>query len=189
MQKDDFDIYTKGEDSPSKQTLKYSLGKKGKKTPLEEQLILDPDQLKKNKMELLLEERQIKQTDDFKNLGVKQENKMLFYLLKWIFNAIKIESDEDDPQLKGHDYIKKVDLVKQLQKNKNLVETLKFKNMKEVKDTIKVAGCRKENCFIWQEFLDYFFLKDIKDEDKVKVEDHWWREIEKPVDQEEEKAA
>jgi len=37
---------------------------------------------------------------------------MVFYLLKWIFNAIKIESDPEDSVLKGHPYIKKVDLVK-----------------------------------------------------------------------------
>ena len=36
MQKEDFDIYTKGEESPSKQALKFSHGK-GKKTPLAEE--------------------------------------------------------------------------------------------------------------------------------------------------------
>lgn len=79
--------------------------------------------------------------------------------------------------------------MKQLQKNKNLVETLKFKNMKEVKETVKVAPCRKENCLIWEEFLDYFFLKDLKDEEKVKVENHWWRKIDAQIEGEEVKEA
>jgi len=60
--------------------------------------------------------------------------------------------------------------------------------MKEVKETVKVAGCRKENCFIWEEFLDYFFLKDLKDEDKVKVENHWWRKIDAPLEEEKKEA-
>ena len=76
-------------------------------------IILDPDQLKKKQNGSCFQKRKQKeQSDDFKKLGVKQENKMIFYLLKWVFNAIKIESDEDDPKVKGHPYIKKVDLVK-----------------------------------------------------------------------------
>lgn len=37
---------------------------------------------------------------------------MTFFLLKWIFNAIKRESPDDEPKLKGKDYVTKVDLIK-----------------------------------------------------------------------------
>ncbi len=37
--------------------------------------------------------------DPFKLLGVSNEDKMSFYLLKWIFNAIKLDSDANDKQL------------------------------------------------------------------------------------------
>jgi hypothetical protein len=37
--------------------------------------------------------------DPFKLLGVSNEDKMSFYLLKWIFNAIKLESEATDKQL------------------------------------------------------------------------------------------
>ena len=34
-----------------------------------------------------------KKKDPFKVLGVSAENKMTFFLLKWVFNAIKQTSD------------------------------------------------------------------------------------------------
>jgi hypothetical protein len=37
--------------------------------------------------------------DPFKLLGVSNEDKMSFFLLKWIFNAIKLDSDPSDKQL------------------------------------------------------------------------------------------
>jgi hypothetical protein len=37
---------------------------------------------------------------------------MTFFLLKWVFNAIKSESDKDDRQLAGASYITKQELVK-----------------------------------------------------------------------------
>ena len=50
--------------------------------------------------------------DVFKDLGVTGVDKMTFFLLKWVFNAIKRESTEDDPKFQGHSYVKKGDLVK-----------------------------------------------------------------------------
>lgn len=55
--------------------------------------------------------------DKFRNLGVSNEDKMTFFLLKWIFNAIKRESSDDDPKLKGQSYVTKTDIIKQLGKN------------------------------------------------------------------------
>jgi len=43
LQRADFDIYTKGEGSPSKQALKMSIGKEKKISVLDERMILDPD--------------------------------------------------------------------------------------------------------------------------------------------------
>lgn len=42
---------------------------------------------------------------------------MTFFLLKWVFNAIKRDSSLEDPKLKGRAFITKSDLVKQLSKN------------------------------------------------------------------------
>jgi len=57
------------------------------------------------------EERRIKdhkdKNDPFKKLGVSTEDKMTFFLLKWIFNAIKRESSDEDPKLKGRSYVTK----------------------------------------------------------------------------------
>ncbi len=58
-----------------------------------------------------------KDGDKFQKLGVSSNDKMTFFLLKWIFNAIKRESDPDDPRLKGLPYMAKADLQKQLGKN------------------------------------------------------------------------
>jgi len=48
----------------------------------------------------------------FKDLGVSGVDKMTFFLLKWVFNAIKRESHDTDPKFQGHSYIAKKDLVK-----------------------------------------------------------------------------
>jgi hypothetical protein len=59
-------------------------------------------------------------------LGVSQEEKMSFFLLKWVFNAIKRESDKEDPTLKGKPYVTKNELVKQLAKNQELMMALGY---------------------------------------------------------------
>lgn len=186
MKKEDFDRYTKGQDSPSKQTYRYSKGKpQPKKMDLEEtdKLLRSPEQLEEERKQENLRRRQDRQTDQFQKLGVKGDDKMLYFLLKWIFNAIKIESDEDDERLKGLPYVRKVDLIKQLNKNKDLVDSLGFKNMKEVKELVKFAPCRKENCFVWDEFCDFFFLKDKDQHERLDTSAHWWRNIDAPEEE------
>lgn len=49
--------------------------------------------------------------DPFKLLGVSQEDKMSFFLLKWVFNAIKQEGGED-PKLPSKPFVKKGELIK-----------------------------------------------------------------------------
>jgi hypothetical protein len=51
---------------------------------------------------------------------------MTFYLLKWVFNAIKRDSSQEDPKLKGRAYVTKGDLVKQLSKNDELMKALGY---------------------------------------------------------------
>jgi len=58
-----------------------------------------------------------KNKDPFKLLGVSNENKMAFFLLKWVFNAIKRDSEVTDTKLGGKQYVQKQELVKQLSKN------------------------------------------------------------------------
>jgi len=63
--------------------------------------------------EALLEEGKAmyREKDPFKKFGVSQEDKMTFYLLKWVFNAIKLDSDPDDPRHKGNSYVTKKELI------------------------------------------------------------------------------
>jgi hypothetical protein len=51
-------------------------------------------------------------TDPFGALGVGAADKMTFFLLKWVFNAIKRESAVEDSKFKGQSYLAKGDLVK-----------------------------------------------------------------------------
>jgi len=53
---------------------------------------------------------------------------MTFFLLKWVFNAIKRDSAEDDPKFKGQSYISKGDLIKQLSKNPELMRALGYED-------------------------------------------------------------
>lgn len=50
--------------------------------------------------------------DPFKLLGVSNDDKMTFFLLKWVFNAIKLDSDKEDKHLVGQSYVTKNELVK-----------------------------------------------------------------------------
>jgi hypothetical protein len=61
-------------------------------------------------------------------MGVSNEDKMTFFLLKWIFNAIKRDSQIEDPKLQGKPYVTKTDLVKQLGKNEELMRALGYKS-------------------------------------------------------------
>lgn len=85
---------------------------------------------------------------------------MTFFLLKWIFNAIKRDSALEDPKLKGKPYITKSDLSKQLSKNDELMSQLGYDDPREVAEAIKQCGSIKDGCLLWEEFLDFFFLKD-----------------------------
>jgi len=44
-------------------------------------------------------------------LGVSPEDKMTFFLLKWVFDYIKQDSEVDDEELAGKLFVAKKDLV------------------------------------------------------------------------------
>lgn len=74
------------------------------KLPLRTASTTDTNQIKKQNGE----------REPFKFEGVSKEDKMTFFLLKWIFNAIKLESDKEDKVLKGQPYVTKKELIAQL---------------------------------------------------------------------------
>ena len=128
MQKQDFDIYTKGPHSSSK-FAKRCLGKgdptiaalSGKYTE-DDLLDTNIDRLE----EARLKKEQEARNDPFGALGVGAADKMTFFLLKWVFNAIKHDSAEDDPKFQGQSFVSKTDLVKQLGKNPELMRSLGY---------------------------------------------------------------
>lgn len=62
---------------------------------------------------------------------------MTFFLLKWIFNAIKRDSPLEDNKLKGKPYVTKIDLVKQLSKNDELMNALGYEGPDVVTRAVK----------------------------------------------------
>ena len=85
---------------------------------------------------------------------------MTYFLLKWVFNAIKHESTEDDPVFKGSSYVAKTDLVKQLGKNPELMRALGYDDPMGLKDSVKLSPSVKNGYLKWSEYLDFFFLRD-----------------------------
>lgn len=99
---EDFDIYTKGIDSPSKMTKRFrntgdpTIAKLSGKYNNEDLIPSEKDQAILLKDEI--KKRRESGGDPFHNLGVSGADKMTFFLLKWVFNAIKRDSAEDDPK-------------------------------------------------------------------------------------------
>ena len=107
---------------------------------------------------------------------------MTFFLLKWIFNAIKRDSSLDDAKLQGKPYVTKVDLVKQLTKNDELMHALSYDSPEEVASGVKKTPSGKEGCLLWEEFLDFFFKRQANLEGHtpllgVSKEEPWWRRV------------
>ena len=98
----DFDITTKNRRSPSKKARKYT-------TVVGAEIDFKPsgkhekdDLMPEGYEEALLREALLDtRKDPFKVLGVSPEDKMAFFLLKWVFDSIKEDSDVDDEKLEG----------------------------------------------------------------------------------------
>ena len=95
---------------------------------------------------------------------------MSFFLLKWVFNAIKQESSTADEKLKGQFYVNKKEVVSQLSKNAELMTALSLSNGLVLSEEIKQAACVKEGCMTWPEFLNFFYNKSDQ-------KDGWWTKL------------
>ena len=87
--------------------------------------------------------------DPFKVLGVSPEDKMAFFLLKWVFDSIKEDSDVDDEKLEGQSYVTKKQLVSQLSKNPELMSNLDIRNKRDLHDQVDKAASAKKGCLTW----------------------------------------
>lgn len=114
--------------------------------------------------------------DPFKLLGISNEDKMTYFLLKWVFNAIKLDSDPADKQLQGQPYVQKRELIKQLVKNREVMNAMNCTNAKKLATEVNIAACAKEGTLVWSEFLDFHFLRDATFEDRIDSND-WWNKI------------
>jgi len=125
---------------------------------------------------LMREELMDTRKDPFKVLGVSPEDKMTFFLLKWVFDYIKQDSEVEDEMLAGKAYVTKKDLVSQLSKNPELMNALDIKSRRELNDQVENAACAKQGCLTWEEFLNYFFLRNATFEDRIDGDD-WWSKL------------
>ena len=103
---------------------------------------------------------------------------MTFFLLKWVFNAIKRDSSVEDPKLKGKSYVTKTDLVKQLIKNDELMRALGYDDISQILTGVRDVNSTKEGCLLWEEFLDFFFMRQSHLQ-RTDSNDggNWWRKI------------
>lgn len=103
-----FDITTKSQFSPSKRTLNYT-----QKTPQTAQsLDLIPAGYEEHivRQDLL---NAVQEIDPFVKHGITSEEKMSFFLLKWVFNACQVD-----------DTVHKEDLVMTLEENPDILQAL-----------------------------------------------------------------
>lgn len=102
---------------------------------------------------------------------------MTFFLLKWVFNAIKLTSEKDDKHFKGQPFVTKTELVKQLEKNEELCAALGLeRSSKKLERAVKKAPCVKEACLLWSEFMDFFFCKE-DPQFRIHTSPPWWLQI------------
>ena len=95
MKPHDFDITTKSRESPSKKSANFK-GVIGADLNHQSSGKYETEDLLPAGYETHLLKEELmnsKKKDPFKVLGVSAENKMTFFLLKWVFNAIKQTSD------------------------------------------------------------------------------------------------
>ena len=97
--------------------------------------------------------RTSKQNGDlFKQYGVSPEDKMAFFLLKWVWNSVKTRDTENNF------FVSKEDLNSQLSSNKELLAALN-KQAGTLKDDLQNFECKKGGQMDWTDFLDFFFYR------------------------------
>ena len=135
METPDFDITTKNRKSPSKKARKYTTVV-GAEIDFKPSGKFESEQLMPEGYEDLLMREELLDTrkDPFRVLGVSQEDKMTFFLLKWVFDYIKQDSEVEDENLAGKAFVMKKDLVSQLSKNPELMNALDIRSKRELND-------------------------------------------------------
>ena len=187
METPDFDITTKNRQSPSKKARKYTTVV-GAEIDFKPSGKFESEQLMPEGYEELLMREELLDTrkDPFRVLGVSQEDKMTFFLLKWVFDYIKQDSEVEDENLAGKAFVMKKDLVSQLSKNPELMNALDIRSKRELNDQVENAACAKQGCLTWDEFLNYFFLRNATLEDRIDGND-WWSKLDQngvPIEEE-----
>lgn len=104
---------------------------------------------------------------------------MTFFLLKWVFNAIKRDSAEDDPTFKGASYVSKTDFIKQLGKNPEILRALGYDDPIYLRDSIKLANSAKDGFLTWSEFLDFFFAGEEQNLHDRDESEPWWNKLDR----------
>lgn len=114
--------------------------------------------------------------DPFEYLKVSREDKMTFFLLKWVFSAIQQKADSDDKLLMGQNFVLKSDMMEQFALNDEIMRTFNYSSKKALQKAVTKARCVKEGCLTWPEFLDFFFFKEQAplDEPNAFMEEPWW---------------
>ena len=136
-----FDISTKNAKSPSLRRLNYVENKHLKEAALtrSEQQGLIPYGYEQALMQ------QKPRSDLFTKLGVSPQDKMAFFLLKWVWNSVA----EDGT-------VTKKSLVHQLQSNKELLAALS-KQSAQLKSELGSFRSAQSDLLDWTEFMDFFF--------------------------------
>lgn len=174
--KEDFDIFTKGPGSPSKMTKRFKafVDPSGPQYTgkFNAEDLVPPGQDEDFVRQAELRRLQRPTGDPFQDLGVGGTDKMTFFLLKWVFNAIKRDSADDDPSFQGKSFVSKSDLGKQLSKNPELMHALGYTDGRALTENVKLAPCKKDGFLLWSEFCDFFFAKEAG---KPAADgDEWW---------------
>ena len=61
-------------------------------------------------------------------------------------------------------------------KNTEIMQALEYKDAKTLEKDVKIAAGKKEGCLTWEEFLNFFFLKNATLLDRIDGND-WWTKI------------
>lgn len=55
---------------------------------------------------------------------------------------------------------------------------MNYSSLKKLEDDVKKANCAKDGCLTWNEFLDFFFLRDVNPDDRIGIQTNdWWSKI------------
>jgi len=46
---------------------------------------------------------------------------------------------------------------------------MNYSSLKKLEDDVKKANCAKDGCLTWNEFLDFFFLRDVNLDDRIGI--------------------